>query len=144
MNNSKEKAIEIIIREKNSIKIATDEILKIVKKIEEKGELDSQDRFTIRTKINEIVSSLSIIVGFCDRNAQNLVRELAIVGLLNTVLTNIEKMDYILKRDLEIFCTVVNSLIVDFNKRPFKFEAEFEVKIRELIARIKTAYEKGA
>lgn len=103
MNNSKEKAIEIIIREKNSIRKATDEILKIVKKIEEKEELDSQDRFTIRIKINEIISSLSIIAGFCDRNAQNLVRELTRAGLFNTVLTNIEKMDYALKPYLEVF-----------------------------------------
>jgi hypothetical protein len=104
--------------------------------------LNSQDRFIIKTKINEIVSSLSIIVGFCDRDAQNLVKEIIRNGILNTVVLN-TKMDVASKFYLEIFCIIVNSLTIDFNKTPFKFEAEFEMKVKELSAKIKTAYEKG-
>jgi signal transduction histidine kinase len=142
LKNDKEKAIETVIREKDRILKATTEILAIAKKIEEEESLNSQDRFTIKTKINEIVSSLSIIAGFCDKDAQNLVKEITRMSIFN-ILVSDTKIDVALKIYLECFCTIVNSLTVDFNKTPFRFEAEFEMKVKELSAKIKTAYEKG-
>ncbi|MEM3594507.1 MAG: hypothetical protein QXS27_07240, partial [Candidatus Jordarchaeaceae archaeon] len=64
----------------------------------------------LRKKIHEIIESLSIIAGFCDRKAHNFVYELAQVIAIITMNPEITPVEGII---LEQFCTVVNSLVVD-------------------------------
>lgn len=152
---------QTLLQKKDEIRRATDEISEILKKLG-KGSpiearlrrlqasgteydksyytLDEQSALTVRQKIHEIISSLSVITGFCDNRARNFLVDITLVVSRITTKSEITALEGLL---LEQFCTVVNSLIVDFNKTPFSFSGEFKAGFDKFMASVKATYKKG-
>lgn len=94
----------------------------------------------VREKLHEIVSSLSVIAGFCDKEARNYALRISKVAAGITAENEITNLEGFV---LESFCTMVNSIIVDYNKTPFSFSDEFKVGFDKFIASVKARYKKG-
>ena len=163
MSLSQEVKLQTILQKKEDIRRATDEISKIIKKLgkgspykvairvlqkfddqEPKGDpyykLDEQSSVAVREKLHEIVSSLSIIAGFCDKVAQDYALRISKVATEITAQNEITNLEGFV---LESFCTMVNSIIVDYNRTPFSFSGEFKVGFDKFIASVKARYKKG-
>ena len=133
---SDKQKIEIILRKKDEICKATDKISEILTKLPIEffgcfryGELTEPDSLLIRQELHKILSALSIIAGFLDKSSKAYVERVAPIVAIITSGEKISTMDRI---GLEKFCTIVNSLIIDFNKRPWRFPKAFEIGLRDL------------
>jgi hypothetical protein len=102
--------------------------------------LDEQDSVVLRQKLHKMVSDISIIAGFCDKRTQNYIMQISKVAAEITAQNEITNLEGFI---LESFCTMVNSIIVDFNKTPFSLSAEFKVGFDKFMASVKTKYKKG-
>jgi hypothetical protein len=148
--------LQTILQGKEAIREATDEISEIIKKLgkgctlqkmshkEIEGDpyykLDEQSSVTLRQKLHKIVSSVSTIACFCDRKTQSYVMSISKVAAEITAESEITSLEGFI---LESFCTMVNSIIVDYNKTPFSLSGEFKVGFDKFIASVKAKYKKG-
>ena len=99
--------------------------------------LDEQSALAIRKKIRQLFSCLSIIAGFCDKNARSAVYDFNTYVSRHIDKPQITVLDGFL---LEKFCTFANCIVVDFNKTPFSFTAEFRIGFDKFKASIRTTY----
>ena len=88
----------------------------------------------LRKQVNQVVSDLSIIGGFCGK------REKELIELTNDLAQHIlmaeDKIGFV--ELMQDWCIEVNGIIVDFTKTPFRFVGgEFKVSLRNLEAKIK-------
>jgi hypothetical protein len=102
--------------------------------------LDEQSSVAVREKLHEIVSCLSVIAGFCDKGARDYALRISKVAAEITAQNEITNLEGFV---LESFNTMVNSVIVDYNKTPFSFSGEFKVGFDKFIASLKAKYKKG-
>jgi len=134
LESSKQKMIDTVIAHKERIVKVTNEI---IEKLNEAKGSESEEKTSIYVKkrVNQIISDLSIIGGFCGR------REKELVELTNDLVEPIlAGMDSEISVGLmEHWCIAVNDIIVDFTKTPFRFVGgEFKVNLRNLEGKIKT------
>jgi hypothetical protein len=119
---SKEYMIQQVVAHKDMLREATDQLSQTLSqtksklKASGKWELDEKSALRIREIIHEIMEEISIIGGFCDSWTQNYIRQIApiIAGITAFDMTILDR------HTLELFATMVNSLIVDFTKTPFR------------------------
>jgi hypothetical protein len=163
---SSEAKFQTYLEEKESIRIATDEISSIIKKlgkgnleeptvrilrritkahyekipVDPHDMLDEESSLAVRQKLHTIVKSLSTVASFCDRGARNYVLKVSKVASEITADTEITAVEGPL---LEAFCTMVNSVSVDFDKTPYSFSGEFKVGFDKFIASVRARYKRG-
>ncbi len=163
---SHEIKLQVIREEKEKIRQATDEISAIIKKlgkgsleesafrileriteahrektpVDPHDMLDEESSLAVRQKLHAIIGSLSTIASFCDRGARSYVLRVSQAASEITANSEITAVEGFL---LETFCTMANSVCVDFNKTPYSFSAEFKVGFDKLIASIRTKYKRG-
>ena len=134
LESSKQKMVTTVIKEKERIVKATNEI---IEKLSELRDLESgkEASLYIRKRVNQIVSDLSIIGGFCGKREKRLVE--IINSMVQTILMVEGKVGF--AELLKDWCIDVNSIIVDFTKTPFKFVGgELRFSLRNLEAKVKT------
>lgn len=155
--------LQTILQKKEEIREATDEISEIIKKLgkgspykaaldfleksgdKEKEEhphykLDEQSSVTVRHKLHKIASSISTIAGFCDKKTQSYVMRVNKVAAEITAEPEITNLEGFI---LEEFCTMVNSIIVNYDRSPFSLSGEFKVALDKFMASVKARYKKG-
>jgi len=155
--------LQTILQKKEEIREATDEISEIIKKLgkgspyvaakrglqkinhKETNEdlyykLDEQSSVAVRQKLHRIVSSVSTIACLCDKKTQRYVMSISKIAAEITAKSEITNLEGFI---LESFCTMVNSIIVDYNKTPFSLSGEFKVGFDKFIAGVKARYKKG-
>jgi len=130
----KEKQVELVISHKENIVKLTDRILEILHEVKEKKELDKKQELSLRQLINNTVSEMAIIAGFCGSNEREWINSM--MSLITTINMNLE---FIARTHIiETWCTDVNSITLDFNKTPFKFfGADFKLKLHDFEVRVK-------
>lgn len=130
MSLSKEKQIEIVISHKKHIVELTNKVLEIAQKTGRNQEYNDSQKLQLKQLVNEIISELSIIAGFCSNEERNWVLNMAVgVDMF---------LSYGLSILLEDWCTMANTVAVDFNKTPFRFfGADLKLKWNQFEARIK-------
>lgn len=102
------------------------ELVRVSNELDELIENPTQNRLSIRQKINEFTSHLSNIGGWCDKNAQayinSMVRELALISLESWRMSLFKDMDmhhfYAIK--LKPLLVLANGIQIDFRKYPFR------------------------
>ncbi len=133
MSLSKEKQIEIIISHKNNVLKLTNRILEIINENTKKWEYSDAQKLELRQLINGTLSELSTIAGFCGRKERNWVSSMAHSISMYNVYMN-RTMDIL----LEFWCTMANTITIDFTKTPFRFfGADFKLKLKDFETRIK-------
>lgn len=133
MGLSKEKQVSIVISHKEKIVKLTNKILKTIHEAEVNKEFSKEQKLLLKQYINEVVSELTTIASFCGSNERNwAARMTENAARLSAI------MDWCYSPLIEFWCTMANSITLDFNKTPFKFfGADFKVKWREFETRLK-------
>jgi hypothetical protein len=130
MSTKNDKQIKLVLSHKAKILTSTNKLLKILDDAQESYRFTKKQRLAIRQLLNHVVSELSTIVSFCDPKEQDRV---------NRIIEGIAKLNVHLNWELapliNYFCTIINSLTLDFNKTPLRFGREFSSKLRELETR---------
>jgi len=134
MSLPKEKQVTIVISHKEKIVKLTNKILEILHDAEGKKEFSNEQKLLLKKHINGVVSELTIITSFCGSNERNwAARMTESIARLSVV------MNWYLTSLIEFWCTMANSITLDFNKTPFKFfGGDFKVKWHEFEARLRT------
>lgn len=132
MSLPKEEQVRIVIASKKRIAELTGKILDVMYDSDsENNQLINKQESAIKKSIYEIVSELSIISGFCRSKEREFVNIIT-----RNILAMTPSLQYT-KLLLEDWCTIVNEIVVDFNKTPFKFlNNELKGKWRDLEAKI--------
>jgi len=133
LEESKQKMIDTIIAHKDNIRKATNEIIEKLSELKNSSNR-SKDSLFIKTRVNQIISDLSIIAGFCGTDERN--RIVAMRRLITRIIA-LENFS-MFRLAIEEWCIMVNGIVIDFNKTPFRFVGgEFNVSLRNLQAKIK-------
>lgn len=133
MESSKQKMIDTVIAHKDRIVKATNEIIEKLSEFR-KSTSGEETYLYVKKRVNQIVSDLSIIGGFCRT------RERGLVEIMNDMVQSIIMAEgELFALLMEDWCIMVNGIIVDFTKTPFRFVGgEFKVNLRNLEGKIKT------
>lgn len=99
--------------------------------------LGDEQELSIKKLVNEIISELSTIAGFCGSRERDIVSSMA--RLISETTSQTESTTML----LEEWCTIVNGISVDFNRTPFRFYTgelntrwmRLEGKIKALLGR---------
>jgi hypothetical protein len=138
LEESKQKMIDTVISHKSNITRATNEIMERLSGLKESKDR-SQDSLFIKTRINEVISELSIIAGFCGTHERN---RIAAMERLVAQLVVLDAFS-MFSSPLEDWCIMVNGITIDFNKTPFRFAGgEFNVNLRNLQAKLKAVFKR--
>lgn len=169
MSISPEVKLQIISQLKENIRRATDEISQMISKLgkgssikaamrtlerERKSlqrsslnddkdpyyRLDEQSSVVVRQKLHKIIADLSSIVAFCDGNTKSYAVKISKVAAEITAKPEITNLEGFI---LEAFCTMVNGIIVDYGRMPFRFSAEFKAGFDKFMGSFKTTYRRG-
>ena len=133
MSLSKEKRIELVISHKKNIVNLTNRILEIIHDSTDDWKYNDAQKLELRKLMNETLSELSTIAGFCGRKERGWVSDMARSIIVHNVYLN-RTMHSL----LELWCTMVNTITIDFNKSPFKFfGADLKLKLKDMEAGIK-------
>lgn len=127
--------IDIVIERKNNIENATSQIRERLSEVQPQGEpLDREAVEFVQKNIDNVVKELSIIGGFCGKGERNFVYKVSkAIGALAAVVY----IDYWIASCIRFWCTMVNCIMVDFNKTPFKFFGDFRLNLKNLEAQVK-------
>ena len=133
MSLSKEKQIEIVICHKKRIVELTNKILEIIHDSDSRHVFTAAQQLELRKLINETVSEITTIVGFCGRSerewAANMTRGITFHNLY---------LEWYMSPLLKFWCTMANSITIDFNKTPFKFfGGDLKLKLSKFEAEVK-------
>jgi hypothetical protein len=135
MSTKNDKQIKLVLSHKAKILTSTNKLLKILDDAQESYRFTKKQRLAIRQLLNHVVSELSTIVSFCDPKEQDRV---------NRIIEGIAKLNVHLNWELAplitYFCTIINSITLDFNKTPLRFGREFSSKLRELETRFQAIF----
>ena len=134
MTLSKEKQVNIVINHKKKIVELTNKILEIFHEADEKKELNNKQKLLVKQLINEVVSELTTIAGFCGSDERKWTARMTEIVARTSVI-----LDWHMIPLFEFWCTMVNSITPDYNKTPFRFfGGDFKLKWREFEARLRT------
>lgn len=133
MSLSKEKQVIIVISHKEKIVKLTNKILEILHEVEGIRKFSKEQKLSIKQLINEVVSELTTITSFCGSAERDWANRMSdIIARLSVTL------DWVFISLIEYWCTMANSITLDFNKTPFKFfRADFKLKWREFETRLR-------
>lgn len=136
---SKEKMIEIVIDRKERIVKTTNQISESLQRLREstseKEALEHKTTLFIKKSVDQVISNLSIIGGFCGRGERDYISRMA--DMAGDIAVIPDYMSF-LAPFIELWCTMVNSIIIDFNKTPFRFVGgEFKLNLSKLEAKMK-------
>jgi hypothetical protein len=135
---SKEKQIELVILHKKQILSLTNQILEIISDSDKTHKYNACQELELRKLMNETISELTIIAGFCGSAERSWVDRMT-----NSVCIHNVEMSWFLSSLLTHWCTMANSITIDFNKTPFKFfGADLKLKISEFEAQVKGIVDK--
>ncbi len=130
MSAKNDKLIKLVLSHKAKILTSTNKILKLLDNTQGAYSFTNKQRLAIKQQLNHVVSELSTIASFCSPNEQDRV---------NRIMEGIAKLNVHLNWELapliNYFCTIINSLTLDFNKAPLRFGREFSSKLEELETR---------
>ena len=130
MSTLNDKQIKLVLSHKAKILSSTNKILKILDNARKSYQFSNKQRLAIKQLLNQVVSELSTITSFCGPREQDRV---------NRIVDGIAQLSVHLMWDLaplvDYFCTIINSITLDFNKIPFKFGREFNSKLGDLETR---------
>jgi hypothetical protein len=117
---SKELIIQQVEAHRDRIRDATDRLSEIIhnarKTLLKESELDDESTLAVRKVVHEIVSEISSIGGFCDKWTRDyIVRLDQAVAYMTSV-----RIYYPFALQLEYWAVMVNSIIVDYTKTPFR------------------------
>ena len=130
---SKEKQIEIVICHKKRIVELTNRILEIIHDSDSKQEYITTQQLELKKLINEIICEMTTIVGFCGRSERNWVD-----NMTNGICMHTIYLSWVASSILEHWCTMANSITIDFNKTPFKFfGGDLKLKLNQFEAEVK-------
>lgn len=122
--------IDVVIAHKERIVKATNEIVEELSRLQESNTLGKETSLYVKKRVNQIVSDLSVIGGFCGS------REKSLVEIMESMVRNL--LDIGFAGLIEDWCIMANGIIVDFTKTPFRFVGgEFKVNLRNLEGKIK-------
>jgi len=126
--------IDTVIAHKDRIVKATNEIIEKLSGLQKSYISEKEAALYVKKRVNQIVSDLSIIGGFCGAREKGLVE--LINDMIRTILRAEDNIGFV--GLMEDWCIMVNSIIVDFTKTPFRFVGEeFKVNLRNLEGKIK-------
>jgi hypothetical protein len=132
---SKQKTINTVIAHKDRIVKTTNEIIEKLSRLQKSYISEKETSVYVKKRVNQVVSDLSIIAGFCGAREKGLI-ELT-DDMVRIILLAEDKIGFV--GLMEDWCITVNSTIVDFTKTPFRFVGgEFKVNLRNLEGKIKT------
>lgn len=132
--------IQQVIAHKDRIKEATDQLSEVLckakskPKVKETWKLDDESSLQVRKIAHELVEEISIIGGFCDGWTKNYIKRISPI-IAGITAWNIDVLSVSI---LELFGTMVNSIIVDFTKTPFRLS-----ELKPILSVIKNALNKG-
>jgi hypothetical protein len=130
MSTEKDKQIKLVLSHKPKILTSTNKLLKILDSTQESYRFTNKQRLAIKQLLNQIVSELSTIASFCSPKEQDRV---------NRIIEGIAELNVHLNWEfaplINYFCTIINSITLDFNKTPMRFGREFSSKLGELETR---------
>ena len=133
MSLPKERQIEIIISHKQRIVELTNKILEIIHDSDTRHEYTAAQRLELRKLINETVSEITTIVGFCGRSERNWA-----TSMTQSITLHNLYLEWYMSPVLKFWCTMANSIIIDFNKTPFKFfGGDLKLKLSQFEAEVK-------
>jgi hypothetical protein len=133
MTLPKEKQVYIVISHKKNIVALTNKILEIVHDSNKRREFSNEQKLQLKQLINETISEMSTVASFCSSDERNWVS-----NMTNAIGAFTVYMAWETKVILEQWCTMANSITLDFNKIPFKFfGADIKLKLHDLEARIR-------
>lgn len=133
MSLPKEKQVDIVISHKENIVALTNKILEIVHDSNKRQEFSNEQKLKLKQLINETISEMSTVASFCGSDERNWVSNMTNAIGAFTVYTAWETNVI-----LEQWCTMANSIMLDFNKTPFRFfGADIKLKWRDLETRIR-------
>ena len=117
MSVSRQEKITIIINHKNQIVNLANNILQMVNDVNNPGLSSiSERKLLLKQQLNQTVSELSIIAGFCGPKERKWVSTVSDrISMLSPVL------EWCLPSLIESYCIIISGLIIDFNKTPFSF-----------------------
>lgn len=124
--------VKIVLSHKRKIVQLTNRILEILHEANSNQKISSEQKLQIKKLINEVVSELTTIASFCNS------REREWAGRMSRAIAGTTAiMDYIFISLFEFWCTMVNSITIDFNKTPFRFfGGDFKLKWHEFETRL--------
>jgi hypothetical protein len=130
MSTKNDKQIKLVLSHKAKILTSTNKILKILDNAQGSYLFTNKQRLAIKQLLNKVVSELSTIASFCSVRERDRV---------NRIVEGIAQLSVHLHWELaplvDYFCTIINSITLDFNKAPFRFGREFNGKLGELETR---------
>jgi hypothetical protein len=95
---------------------------------------DDNARLQVRKLVNEVVSELSMIAGFCSSKEREWVETMSFEMARSMMLLQPNS-----KPIIRLWCTLVNNVVVDFTKTPFRFlDTEFNVRWSYFETKFKT------
>ncbi len=135
MSLSQKEQERIVEEHKKRIRKITNKILDIIGQ-----SFNDKTKLQVRKLVNEVVSELSVIVGFCGSREKKWVDAMSFEMASYMVF-----LDMGSKPIIRLWCTLVNNVVVDFTKTPFRFLdtefnvrwKDFETKFRALVDRRK-------
>lgn len=117
---TKEYIVQQVEAHKDRIRDATDRLSEILhnarKTLLKEDKLDDENTLAIRKIVHEIISEISMIGGFCDKWSRDYIER---ITLAVSYMTSVE-IYYVFALELEHWAVMVNSIIVDYTKTPFR------------------------
>ena len=105
----------MVIAGKKRIADLTGKILDTLYESKSREGLGDEQELSIKKLVNEIISELSTIAGFCGSREREIVSSMT--RLIPAITSQMESTTLL----LEEWCTIVNGISVDFNRTPFRF-----------------------
>ncbi|MEM2129057.1 MAG: hypothetical protein QXZ70_00510 [Candidatus Bathyarchaeia archaeon] len=137
---SKKEMVKIIVAHKNNIEENTSQIKEKLQDVQPVGKpLDKETTRFVQQKVDSVIKELSIVGSFCGRGEKNYVYKVSdIIGRL----TAPGYIDYYIAVAIRFWCTMVNSIMIDFNKTPFKFFGSFKIDLKNLETQVRTLFQR--
>jgi hypothetical protein len=140
MSLPKNEMVRIIVEHKNNIEEITSEIKQKLQNVKPTSRpLDQETTGFVQLRVDSVVKELSILGSFCGRSEKEYVNRVSdIIGRI----TSVGYIDYSVAIIIRFWCTMVNSLMIDLDKTPFKFFGSFKIDLKSLETQVKTLYQR--
>ena len=114
MSISEQDKIAIIINHKNQIVQLTNRMLQMVD--DSDSSCINEQKRLLKQYLNQTISELTIIAGFCGSKERKWVS-----AITDTISRLSPILEWCLPTLIDLYCTLINGIIIDFSKTPFSF-----------------------
>ena len=132
MSVSLEKQIDVIVAKKDRIVELTGELIQTTVESEVSEILSVEQTARTKRLLTQIISELTTIASFI--SARDAKWSKVMVDITVNLAANVHQQ---LTPLLEDYCMMINSIIVDFTKIPFRFSRDFKRKLKRFNAKYK-------